>query len=363
MERKLINKHKDFYIKTNKDLEKVVDLVKQRKVVALDTEFIRRNTYYPILSLIQVGLKDENNQKESFIIDCLSGIDLTEMFNIIADENIVKVLHSSLQDLQIFFYESKLFPKNIFDTQIMSNFCGPNFNIGYSNLVYKMFNHKLNKGQQNSDWRRRPLSKEQLEYALLDVFFLLEIYESFLEKLQENQRLSWFLEDMDNFITKALTTDEQSLYRGLSFRDKPAREVGQMKRLAVLREKWARIIDVPRRHLLSDEDIEKIVLDHNFQPDLKPEIMAEINEILISDIKHEIKMPKLYLDEERKNNLNEAKKLVQKIAVKNGFVEQFLITNIDLRKIICDKSSLDKIVSGWRYHVFGEELKQFIYSL
>ena len=150
----------------------MVGLIKEAGVVALDTEFTRQTTYYPILSIIQVAVKTSLKKKESFIVDCMTDIDLTELFAIIADPRIIKILHSCAQDLQIFHRKSNLLPQSIVDTQLMANFCGYGFSVGYSALVNRICDWQLDKDQQRSDWQVRPLSAKQIEYALLDVFFL-----------------------------------------------------------------------------------------------------------------------------------------------------------------------------------------------
>ena len=134
----------NFYITNNQNLEFVLDLILKAKAVAIDTEFTREKTYYPILSLIQIAVKDEGELK-SFIVDGLADIDLAPLFKIIADKKITKILHSSLQDLQIFYQKSNEAPLGVADTQILANFCGFGFNVGYSNLVESFFQKEIDK--------------------------------------------------------------------------------------------------------------------------------------------------------------------------------------------------------------------------
>ena len=159
----------------------MVGLIKEAGVVALDTEFTRQTTYYPILSIIQVAVKVSPKKKESFIVDCMTDINLTDLFAVIADPKIIKILHSCAQDLQIFHRKSSLLPQSIVDTQLMANFCGYGFNIGYSALVDRICDWQLDKEQQRSDWQSRPLSAKQIEYALLDVFFWKKFTKNFAQ--------------------------------------------------------------------------------------------------------------------------------------------------------------------------------------
>ena len=349
------------YVTKKSELDAVISLIKKEKIVALDTEFTRRSTYYPVLSLVQVAVKNSEKSKKSFIIDCLSNLDLSDFFTAIADSKIVKILHSSAQDLQIFHQQSNLLPNQISDTQIMANFCGFGFNVGYSNLVENIFAKKLDKGQQNSDWQRRPLHEKQIEYALLDVEFLEELHQVFFKILDEKQRLSWYEEEMDNFIKKTLFIKDETLYKDFNFKHKSEIEITYIKNLAILRDSWAKKINVPRKHLITNEEIEKIAVTKICDLNLNEKILEEIDKILSSeDILYE-KEKSFFMNEKQKGCYQEAKKLINNIAEKENFKEQFLIKSDDLRMIICHQDYFDKLLFGWRKDLFGEQLKQIIY--
>ena len=134
----MIDEIKYSYISDNYKLIELIEDIKRSSIIALDTEFSRSETYYPVLSIIQVAVKI-NNEKKIFIIDCLCDLDLGEFLALIGDEKIIKILHSSLQDLQIFYLKYPIEPKAIIDTQILANFCGCGANVGYGNLVEKIF--------------------------------------------------------------------------------------------------------------------------------------------------------------------------------------------------------------------------------
>lgn len=358
----------NFYINSQAELERVINLIKQAKLVAVDTEFTRETTYYPVLSIIQIAVKSSATQKESFIIDCLSNLDLSGLFATITNPQITKILHSSAQDLQIFHHKSKLLPQGIADTQVMANFCGLGFNIGYSSLVENFFQKSLDKGQQRSDWQARPLSSKQIEYALLDVFFLEEIYENCFEILAQKNRLKWYAEEINSFVNKNLFRHDDALSRNFSFRGKSSKQIAQIKDLLVWRECQARRVNVPRQHFLRDEAIEKIVENNKFDRGLNSTMIAEIKKLLeekeeFSDkitSEDEKEEKRLAMTSRQKHLFQEAKKLISEISVKENFQEQFLITSSDLKRTICEKDNFNKIVSGWRYQVFGKELEHLI---
>ena len=358
----------NFYINSQAELERVVGLIKEAKLVAVDTEFTRETTYYPILSIIQIAVKNSTKKKESFIIDCLSDLDLSELFAAITDPKITKILHSSAQDLQIFHHKSNLLPQGIADTQVMANFCGLGFNIGYSGLVENFFQKNLDKGQQRSDWQARPLTAKQIEYALLDVFFLEEIYESCFEILEKNNRLDWYLEEIQTFVNKNLFRPDEALNRNFSFRGKNSKQISQMKDLILWREMQARRVNVPRQHFLRDEAIEKIVENQKFDRGLSGAMIAEIKKLLEEKeeffdktiLENEKEEKRSAMNSRQKHLFQEAKKLISEISLKENFQEQFLITSSDLKRTICEKDNFNKIVSGWRYQVFGKELEHLI---
>jgi len=357
----------NFYITSTAALSKLVGEIKKAKLVALDTEFTRQTTYYPILSIIQVALK-KDNQKQRFIIDCQAeNLDLSEFLALICDDKITKILHSCSQDLQIFHRATNALPQNIADTQIMANFCGGSFNVGYSNLVESFFGQKISKDQQRSDWQRRPLSKKQIEYALLDVEFLHEIYENFFSVLSQKNRQSWFEEEMKSFIQRSLFKSEESLLKNLSFRRKSATQVEQLRNLTWLREDWSQKKDVLRQYFLKDEELEKIVeegfvSDKNY-PRLAPEMILQIEEILQSKEENFEKLGKVksfFSSDAQEELFQMAKNFINKIAREQAFSEQFLLTSSDLKKIINDRNSFDKIIFGWRFELFGQHLKEII---
>lgn len=356
----------NFYITSQEKLDEVIALIKAAKLVALDTEFTRQTTYYPILSIIQVAVKNSKKEQETFIIDCLAKLNLQEFFSVIADPEIKKILHSSLQDLQIFHHKSTTLPKAINDTQIMANFCGFGFNIGYSNIVEKLFSRQLSKQEQRSDWQMRPLSEKQIEYALLDVVFLEEIHEKFSEILSKKNRLNWFEEEMENFVNKTFSKSQEALFRTFTFKQKNPKQITQIKNLILWREQMAQKINVPRQHFIKDEVIEKIVVSgsasKDFSSRLNKERVLEIKNILEQSEELVEKNHKSFMSEKQKKLFKEAKKIITKISAQENFQEQFLLTSSDLKKIICEKDIFDETVAGWRKQVFGEELKELIFN-
>jgi ribonuclease D len=361
----MFDSKKSFYIDNDLDLQQLIAQIKDLKICAIDTEFTRQNTYYPILSTIQIAI-EKGEKRQKFLIDCLApNLDLSEFLQLICDEKIVKILHCGIQDLQIFYQLNNSFPQNIFDTQVMANFCGFAANIGYSNLVEKIFDVRVDKQEQRSDWQKRPLSENQIKYALLDVEFLHEIYQKFLLEINKNNRQKWLLEEMQVFLKKALLKSDESLLKNFALRAKSDLEISRLKKLVLWREELAKKHNVIRQYFLKDEDLEEIILN-GFEAKKYRKLSREMQKEIIEILKEDLLDIDFYIPENRLNSKAEvkflaAKNLIEKIAKKENFSAQFLMTNLEIKKIISDSKYFNEVVYGWKSELFSSELKKIIY--
>jgi ribonuclease D len=354
----------DFALLENQlDLNNFLGLIKDGSVIAIDTEFTRRTTYYPILSTIQIALKNSDNSKIAVIVDVLRCQDLSGLITKINNPKITKILHSSTQDLQIFYQISKNYPQNICDTQIMANFCQKDFNIGYSTLVKEIFAIEISQEMQISNWQQRPLNKNQIDYALVDVIFLHEVYENFLKFLQQNNQFSWFEEEMKDFVNKSLDENSKNLMRQISTRGKSKKQIAQLNNLVLLREKFAQIQNIPREHLLKNEDLERIVDDpENFnfwKINLKNIFIDEIKKALKIDENFVDNNEDLFMNENHKKIVNQIKSITSKFAQKYKIKEQFLLSSNQIKKIV-QHNEVKGEMSLWRYEILGKEIENII---
>ncbi len=372
----MIKEIKYFYIDEGLELKKLITAIIKSPIIAIDTEFSRSETYFPILSIIQIAV-EINQEKKIFIIDCLSKSlsdkDLEGFLALIGDEKIVKILHSCLQDLQIFFLKFPLKPKSIIDTQIMANFCDHGTNVGYGNLVEKIFDIEIDKKLQKSDWCKRPLTEKQLQYASLDVIFLHEIYEKMQKILHEKKRQEFYDEEIERFIDKALFGNKDNLLRNFSLHKRSKKFIAILKKLLLWREDQARIFNVPRQHFLRDEELEELAQNQQINSKIiakvDPASLQNLKEILadenceedyaINDLNDN-----LFLSSTQKIIFLEAKKIISKIAVEENISEQFLLTNYDLKKIILAPENLAiilaKTLGKWRFSLLYQPLSKLI---
>ncbi|MEO1167627.1 MAG: ribonuclease D [Pseudomonadota bacterium] len=226
--------------------------------VAVDTEFMRENTYWPDLCLVQIG-----NEEEAAAVDPKAdGIDLSPLLDLLVDnEEVLKVFHAGGQDVEIVYNLTGETPHPIFDTQIAAMALGLGEQIGYANLVDAMLGHTLDKGARFTDWARRPLDKRQLDYAVGDVTHLAEIFPKMLERLRKTGRGAWINAEMEKLADPANYANlPQESWKRVRIQSRKAEVLGRLKAIAAWREIEAQDKNLPRGRLLRDETLADIAL-------------------------------------------------------------------------------------------------------
>lgn len=242
-------------ITTTNELVALCDRLKSAEFVTVDTEFLRDNSYYSKLCLIQIA--DDN---EAVAIDPLAeGIDLAPFFDLMANPDVVKVLHACRQDLEIFVNMVNQLPTPIFDTQVAAMVCGFGDSVGYETLVSKLAGGQLDKSARYTDWSNRPLSDTQLSYALGDVTYLRTIYRKLKKELEKTGREAWVDEEMAPFKdTNLYVVEPHEAWKRLKVRTNKPRFLGVLKCLAEWREIEAQQRDIPRNRVAKDETLFEI---------------------------------------------------------------------------------------------------------
>jgi ribonuclease D len=229
---------------------------KGAEFVAVDTEFMRERTYWPILCLVQVA-----GPGEAAAIDTLAdGLDLAPLLALIGDPAILKVFHAGRQDLEIFFQRAGEVPHPVFDTQIAAMVCGFGDSVSYETLVKKLAGVSLDKASRFTDWAHRPLTARQIDYGIADVVHLRTVYERLQQLLAKNGRSGWFAEEMAALVDPCLyRADPKGAWRRFRLRGRADRRfLGVLRALAAWRETMAQQRDVPRGRLLRDEALIEI---------------------------------------------------------------------------------------------------------
>jgi ribonuclease D len=237
-------------ISRTEELAEACHRLAQAEAVAIDTEFMREQTFWPRLCLVQMAGGDT----EALVDSLAPGLDLQPFFDLMVDEKVLKVFHSARQDIEIVHHLAGVIPHPIFDTQVAAMVCGFGEAVSYSMLVKRMLNRNLDKTSRFTDWSRRPLSDRQLTYALGDVTHLRDLYPKLRAKLDRSERASWVNEEM------AVLTDPatyqlhpEQAWKRLKMRVKSTQALAVLMELAAWREREAQMLDVPRSRVLKDE--------------------------------------------------------------------------------------------------------------
>ena len=228
--------------------------------LALDTEFLRDQTYYPKLCLIQVAAPSPDGQGIEGIIDPLAdGLDLKPFYELLKRPDITKVLHAARQDIEIFYLQGGVIPDPLFDTQVAAMVCGFGDAASYETLARKLAHVEIDKSARFTDWSHRPLSKRQLEYALADVTHLRVIYEKLSAQLKKSGRAAWVEEEISALKDpKLYRLEPDSAWKRLKPRTANKRFLAMLAALAAWREREAQARDIPRGRVLKDEALTEI---------------------------------------------------------------------------------------------------------
>lgn len=221
--------------------------------VTVDTEFMRENTYWPELCLIQIA--DEN---EAAAIDPMApGIDLTPLLNLLVEnEDVLKVFHAGGQDIEIVHNLTGKTPHPMFDTQVAAMALGQGEQIGYSNLVDSYLGIAVDKGARFTDWSRRPLDERQISYAIADVTHLARIFPKMLERLRKTGRGGWLDEEMERIgDPENYRNDPDKAWQRVRIASRKPDVLGRLKAIARWRELEARGKNLPRGRIAKDETI------------------------------------------------------------------------------------------------------------
>lgn len=360
------------YIDNNEQLASICQQFEQSEYLVIDTEFIRQTTYYPILALLQI-----NDGKTIAIIDPVSIDDLKPLLKVCFDPDIVKVLHSARQDMEIFYHICGKLPSPIFDTQIAAALLGYGSQIGYAALVKSLLGVELDKSQTRTNWLKRPLTQKQLDYAGNDVYYLEQIYKIQLEELIQKDRLKWLQNDF-KFLCEHTTyeVEKMKLWKKVRGNTKlKPKNLAILQYLAAWREEAAIQKDVPRKRILNDDILlelanqipEKIADLHQCQFLSKKQISSYGNALLES-IKKALALPQEewpkhpthYTLTQQQDAMADCLMAINHLsAAQNNISPNCLCNRKELEQLVIGKRELN-ILTGWRYELAGKDLLSFI---
>ena len=356
------------YIATTRQLNRIC--AKIYNCVSIDTEFIRHKTYFPTLCLIQINFNDKNNDNTEAVIDVLSKkINLNSFFTVLKNDKIKKIFHSIGQDYDALkFIINKRFQINNFeDTQLMLEFCNLGYNIGYENAINKILNKEFvkNKKMQISNWLKRPLSRQQIEYSVMDVKYLKDLYNVLYEKLIKNGNYEYYKNELEHIKIRKTTKfllDSAWKKSKIELNEKKLSFIYGFKKITKIREKIAIQNNIIRNNIIDDKDIEQLLLLNNkqYRKKLKNNrfLFGYYDKIIkIVEKTKQSKSKKIFYNREhnflQKQQLHDLYENITQIANENNIDINVLITKSDIIALLQKYQSRKSILYGWKENILN----------
>jgi ribonuclease D len=339
--------------------------------LAIDTEFVRDNTYYPTLCLVQIA-----TDHETYCIDTIEIKDLSALWQLLHNQNILKVFHSSRQDLEAIFHYTHDVPRPVFDTQIAATLLGYTEQIAFARLVNDILNIKLTKTQTRSDWTLRPLSHEQLQYAAEDALYLSRIYRWIHTQLEQKNRLHWLDDDFNNLYHESIYNfNSREAWKKVKFPPNiKGATLAIIHALAQWREDQAKTQNKPRGWICKDNiliDLAKLKprnpddlkrmrgVSDDFVNRYGADLLALISENKDKKILPAEKHRDLSLDDNQTALMHAIEALVALIAEQEQINTSTLLDRKTIKKIIRNEMTTDQL-HGWRHQLIAPPLNEFL---
>ena len=360
------------YISTEADLAAFCARAATFDAVAVDTEFLRERTYHPRLCLVQVATPDE-----SVAIDPIAIKDLQPLADLLVNPQVMKVFHACSQDMEVLLQTLGVLPDPIFDTQVAAAFLGERLQISYNGLVHAFCGVTLPKSESLTDWSRRPLTDKQLEYALDDVRYLIQAYHAMVERLSEQGRLSWAMDEIRPLADRShYEIDRRQVYKRVKrVNSCTRRQLGIARELAAWREGRAERYNIPRKWVMSDEVLLALVKRAprdvaNFRSIRGTEQLSESDVMAaLMAVERGLSCPSDHLppvyharkaptsDLESVTDLMYA--LIRLVSDQSGVATAMIASREDLADYI-DHPERSRLRDGWRFELLGTRLDDLL---
>lgn len=361
------------YIDDQQALEILVSKATESPYVAIDTEFLREKTYYPNLCLIQLCTQDGTYIVDPFAID-----DLSVLAPLLEHESTMKLFHAGSQDLEILYREVGIMPRPIFDVQAAAALLGHSYQAGLASLLSSFLGVSIKKSDSFTDWTRRPLTQSQLTYAAEDVIYLPQLHEVMVQRLDELGRLHW-LDDEFAELTDPSNYEEdpyaryKRLKRGNQLNRK---QMAAAREVAAWREIQAQKRDVPRKWILSDEqiveackreakNIDELFMVRGIKQSLSTRDAREIANLMRNTFNSdESTWPKQEAPAQCEPNVDFSIDLMQALmrlrSRESGIAMQTLGSHGDMALLARGHVDECVLVKGWRKQIVGNDLLKLL---
>jgi ribonuclease D len=372
------------YVTDQSALESLCHTLRQSPRLALDTEFVGEDTFIPRLELIQVASATTAAVIDFPAVQANGSLDV--LWELICDAKIEKVFHAGRQDLDLFALHAGQIPKPFFDTQIAAAMVGYGAQVAYANLVQRLHGTKLAKAHTFTNWSARPLSDDQIAYALEDVEFLLSIHTHLQDRLKTLGRSEWVNEEFARLesVVGEKSREPQERYQRIRGWDtlKP-KGAAVLRELAVWREAEARRRNVPRGRVMRDEvllqlarhppksvnDLRGLRGVHSSEVDRQGgQLLAAITSALALPPSAWPEVPSERKPDPESTGIVELLQAVLKArAAEEGIAPTMLATSADLQTLVEAKQNRTAlnipILHGWRRQLAGDLLLQVLDGL
>jgi ribonuclease D len=354
------------HVTDNKQLAEIATQLHDKPLLALDTEFQRETTFYPIVGLIQLG-----DAQQQYLIDPLTIDDWSPLRELFTQPK-PHLLHACSEDLEVFARLLGVLPQRLFDTQIGAALAGFGFSLSYQALVRECLGIEVEKEQTRSDWLRRPLSVEQCHYAALDIAYLPDVFARIAERLDKLDRMVWWeAEGSAVLATSRDAVAPEQYYLKLSggWRLRGV-QVAALQQLCIWREAEARARNMPRGHILKDAQCLEIarVLPRALPelagtPELHPQQVRIDGQKILGLVAAALEFssaqyppaPAEPLRRELGDRLKRLRQLVEERAKELGISAEILARKRDC-EFVLRTGELPAALQGWRRAIIGEPL-------
>ncbi len=357
-------------ITTTAQLQEFCHTLSHVSFVAVDTEFIREKTYYPQLCLIQLA-----GPEAAYAVDPLArGIDLTPLFALMENPDVLKVFHAGRQDIEIFFNLTGKTPVPMFDTQIAAQACGFGESVSYSEMIARLLKITIDKSSRYTDWAKRPLTNRQLTYALEDVIYLRGAYEKLQAQLRSEGRSSWIEEEMQvlaNPETYAL--DCADAWKRLKTGNMGQKQLAVLREVAAWREAEARKRDLPRGRIIRDETLLEIAVS---MPQTEEQLKhirgighmnAKWVDAVLENVCRALALPASDwpAPSARSRSLTDTdlvallQFLLKRICSEHGVTARLVADRDDI-EALANGDDEGRLMQGWRREIFGDKAKALL---
>ena len=357
------------YISNRESFRAFVERASSSSYLAIDTEFLREKTYYAKLCLLQIA-----TETEVAIVDPFKVGSLDPLSALFENQNIMKVFHACDQDVEILYHEVGTIPSPLFDTQVAAALLGHPKQVGYGALVHSICGVSLKKADSYTDWSLRPLTDSQIDYAADDVIYLARMYGPIVEKLEKAGRLDWLKHDFEALTDpQRYQVDSRSRFRHLKRGNQlNRRQLSAARELSAWREDRAQSRNVPRKWIMTDEQIVEIckresrTIDDLFmvrgvREKLSTRDAREVAALLCKGMDlPEDQWPEATHSERNERNVDIEVDLMSALlrlrARQAGVAPQAIASASDLAAFARNYRGEHELLHGWKYELVGREL-------